>query len=62
MFSSFLHPVVCRKARVVFTLFVFVSVVSNTYCIVYLFCFSLFGRDGMVVGATAIYGIRDYHH
>jgi hypothetical protein len=26
--------------------------VSNTYCVVYLFCFSLFGRDCMVVGAT----------
>ena len=64
MFSSSLPPVVCMKAHVLFTLFVFVQfvftssclyegsrliyvicvclriVVSNTYCVVFLFCFS----------------------
>jgi len=42
MFSSSLPPVVCRRADVLFTLFVFACVVvSNTYCVVFLFCFSL---------------------
>ena len=42
-FGSSLHPVVCRRSRVLFTLFVgFLSVVgSNTYCVVFLFGFSL---------------------
>jgi hypothetical protein len=37
MFCSFLPPVVCRRAQVLFTLFV---LVSNTYCVVFLFCLS----------------------
>jgi len=41
MFSSFLHPVVCRRTHVLFTLFLFACIVmSNTYCVVFLFCFS----------------------
>ena len=43
MFGSSLPPVVCRRAHVLFTLFVFVqlrTVVSNTYCVVFLFSFS----------------------
>ena len=42
MFGSSLRPVVCRKAHVLFTLFVFVYaiVVSNTYYVVFLFCCS----------------------
>ena len=35
MFGSSLPPVVCRMAHVLFTLFVFV--VSNTYCFVFVF-------------------------
>ena len=36
-----LPPVVCRRVHVLFTLFVFVSIVmSSTYCVVLLFCFS----------------------
>jgi hypothetical protein len=39
MFSLSLPPVVCRRAHILFTLFVFVCiVVSNTYCVVF-FCF-----------------------
>ena len=30
----------CRRTRVLFTLFVFVCIVSSTYCVVFLFCFS----------------------
>jgi hypothetical protein len=42
MFDSSLPPVVCRRVHVLFTLIVFVcAVVSNTYCVVFLFCFSL---------------------
>ena len=42
MFGSSLPPVVCRRVDVLFTLFVFACVVvSNTYCVVFLFCFSL---------------------
>ena len=42
MFGSSLPPVVCRRVDVLFTLFVFPCVVvSNTYCVVFLFCFSL---------------------
>ena len=37
-FCSSLPPVVCRRAHVLFTLHI---VVSNTYCAVLLFCFSL---------------------
>jgi hypothetical protein len=44
MFGSSLPPVVCMWAHVLVTLFVFVCclriVVSNTYCVVFLFCFS----------------------
>ena len=43
MFGSSLPPVVCRKVHVLLTLFVFFLlhiVVSNTYCVVFLFCFS----------------------
>ena len=42
MFGSSLLPVVCRRAYVLSTLFVFALhiVVSNTYCVVCLFCFS----------------------
>jgi hypothetical protein len=39
MFGPSLPSVVCRRAHVLYTLFVFV--VSNTYCVVSLFCFSL---------------------
>ena len=39
MLDSFLPPVICRRARVLFMLFVFVCL-SNTYCAVFLFCFS----------------------
>jgi hypothetical protein len=36
-----LPPAVCRRAHVLFTLFVFVCVLmSTTYCVVFLFCFS----------------------
>ena len=36
-----LPAVVCRRAHVLFTLFVFVCVLmSTTYCVVFLFCFS----------------------
>ena len=40
MFGSSLPPVVCRRSHVLFTLFVFVYVivVSNTFCVVFLFC------------------------
>ena len=42
MLGSSLPPVVCRRVDVLFMLFVFASVVvSNTYCVVFLFCFSL---------------------
>ena len=42
MFDSFLPPVVCRRVDVLFTLSVLACVVvSNTYCVVFLFCFSL---------------------
>jgi hypothetical protein len=42
MFGSSLPPVVFRRIDVLFTLFVFACVVvSNTYCVVFLFCFSL---------------------
>ena len=42
MFGSSLLPVVCKRVNVLFTLFVFAcEVVSNTYCVVFLFCFSL---------------------
>jgi hypothetical protein len=40
---SNLPPVVCRRAHVLHTLFVFVCsriAVSNTYCVVFLFCLS----------------------
>jgi hypothetical protein len=41
MFDSSLPPVVCRNAHVLFTLFVCLHImVSNTYCVVFLFCFS----------------------
>ena len=41
MFGSCLPPVDCRRAHVLFTLFVFVYiVVSNTYCVEFLFCFA----------------------
>ena len=41
MLGSSLLPVVCRRAHVLFTLFVYCLriVVSNTYCFVFLFCF-----------------------
>ena len=39
MFCSSLPPVVCRMAHTLFTLFVFV--VSNTYCVVFLLVFVL---------------------
>jgi len=40
MFGSSLPPVVCRRAHVLFTLFVFVcAVMVNTYCVVFLFYF-----------------------
>jgi hypothetical protein len=41
MFDLSLHPVVCRRAHVFLTLLVFVlrTLVSNTYCVVFLFCF-----------------------
>ena len=42
---SNLPPVVCRRAHVLHTLFVFVCVrivVSNTYCVAFLFCLSSF--------------------
>ena len=49
MFGSSLPAVVCRRSHVLFTLFLFVLVfffwgggrivVSNTYCVVFLFCF-----------------------
>jgi hypothetical protein len=35
LFGSSSPPVVCRRAHVLFTLFVFVC----TYCVVFLFCF-----------------------
>jgi hypothetical protein len=42
MFDSFLPSVVWRRVDILFTLFVFACVVvSNTYCVVFLFCFSL---------------------
>jgi hypothetical protein len=42
MFGSSLPPVVCMRVDILFTLFVFACVVvSNTYCVVFLFCFSL---------------------
>ena len=42
MFGSSLPPVVGRRPYVLFMLFVFACVVvSNTYCVVFLFCFSL---------------------
>jgi hypothetical protein len=42
MFDSSLPPVVCMRVDDIFTLFVFACVVvSNTYCVVILFCFSL---------------------
>jgi hypothetical protein len=42
MFGLSLPPVVCRRVDVLFTLFVFTwVVVSNTYCVVFLSCFSL---------------------
>ena len=42
MFGSSLPPVFCRRAHVLFTLFVFVCsiMVPNSYCVVILFCFS----------------------
>jgi hypothetical protein len=41
MFGSSLTQVVCRRVRVLFTLFVFVCiVVSTTYCVVFLLCLS----------------------
>ena len=44
MFGSSLPPVVCRRAYVLFTLFMFASVlvVSNRYIVVFFFCFSSF--------------------
>ena len=41
-YGSFLHPVFCRGVHVLFPLFVsFVGiVVANTYCVVFLLCFS----------------------
>jgi hypothetical protein len=42
MFDSCLPPVVCRRVDILFTLLVFASVVvSNTYYVVFLSCFSL---------------------
>jgi hypothetical protein len=42
MVGSSLPPVVCRRAHILFTPFVFVCVVLfNTYCVVFLFCISL---------------------
>ena len=44
MMGSSLSPVVCRRADLLFTLFVFVYivsiVVSHTYCVVFLLCLS----------------------
>ena len=41
MFDLSLPPVVCRRAHVFFTLLVFAlrTLVSKTYCVVFLFCF-----------------------
>ena len=42
MFGSSLPPAVCRRVDVLFTLFVLACVVvSNTYCVVFLFSLSL---------------------
>ena len=42
MFGSSLPAVACKRVDVLFTLFVFAcEVVSNTYCVVFLICFSL---------------------
>ena len=40
MSGSSLPPVICRRAHVLFMLFVFVLLiaVTNTYCVVFLFC------------------------
>jgi len=52
VFDSSLPSVVCRKARVLFTLFVFLRImVSNTYCVlvlVFLGGFVLFGLSSFV--------------
>ena len=43
LFGSSLPPPVCRRIHVLFTLFVCLCiVVSNTYCVVFLFCLSSF--------------------
>ena len=42
MLDSSLPPVVYRRTRVLFASFLYASVIvmSNTYCVVFLFCFS----------------------
>ena len=40
-FGSFLPLVVCRRAHVLFTCVCLRVMVSNTYCVVFLFCFCL---------------------
>jgi len=50
MFKSSLFPVVCMRAHVLFTLFLFVCVVlSNTYCAVFLICFLFFWCGGPIL-------------
>ena len=55
-----LPPVVCSKAYVLFTLFVFVYGVSNTYCVVvvFLFYFSSF----CVSYVASFYGLSIYNY
>jgi hypothetical protein len=55
-----LPPVVCSKAHVLFTLFVFVYGVSNTYCVVvvFLFYFSSF----CVSYVASFYGLSIYSY
>jgi len=42
MLGTFLPPRVCKKAHVIYVICVCLRImVSNTYCVVFLFCFSL---------------------